>query len=267
MRGWTIALTALAIATADTASWLADRADMVLVADRTPLESTIVNPVPRVQTATSRRSLAATMAEDQLAAAEVMQGPPGGEEPMDTPGDAPDETASRTEEPAQPSDETKRADIAPAEQAREREPVAPAADSPAEEAPAAPAREETPPPPPPPAPIVRQAERRDVPTEPLAIVCLAGCGERKVVYEAIPVPSRPLEAGNVIKASLSSDTSSPAVIECLAGCYDSPRTYRGTDTQAGHAMQSDPAATHADNKRQPLGTGIQRWTRSTRSGY
>lgn len=237
MRGWIIALSVLGIAAASTGSLIGEYSQTVTAVDW--------NDADFAEREEAGKHLAAltgtvTVATDTSASGQVLAAlaDTAAESPAKTGSDSGEtEDTAAPAEPAEPAGPTRvpsiTADAEPEEPKPEEPKVAPAA-APEPVRPAPRAVEAAPVPAPAPVPAAKPAPARvavpvaPAPTEPLAIVCMAGCGPKKVVYEAVPTPARPERTGGVVRAVvLTNLRPEPAAIECLAGCYGvTPRSYK-----------------------------------------
>lgn len=268
MRGWIIALSVLGIATASTGSLIGERSYVT-----TAIEWNDADFVEREDAGKHLATLAGTsaVATDESAAGQATVAlADTREEPATQSDTAGNEAATPSQLARIPSitaeaepEEVEEPKVAPA---AEPAPVAPAP-RPIEAAPAV-----RPAPVPAPAPVAMPA--KPAPTESLAIVCVAGCGPKKVVYEAVPTPARPERIGGVLHAAvLTNQRTEPAAIQCVAGCYGvTPRAYKSPApvrvTQATNADYASygyltPIELHGPRGR----VRVQRGARPPRSGY
>lgn len=219
MRGWIVALSILGIAAASTGSLIGERAHVATAIDWSNADFEEREATGRILAALERHK---GMADEELTS--------GGQiaaalaDSTDAPG-AQDEVEDRAgdgESPSPPKGPVRVPSITSEDEADEPAPSRAAAPATVEVAPRP--IEAAPLPRPSTTPVARPVE--PAPSEPLAIVCMAGCGAKKVVYEAVPVASRPERVGGMLQVAVANERNSPPVIECVAGCYGAtPRTY------------------------------------------
>lgn len=251
MRGWIIALSVLGIATAGAGSLIGERSYVASAIDWNDVdfeERELAGRLMNSRLGMVASGQVATALADAPSVLNAREEPPEAEtEAAAAAGGAGANVPSITEETApepEPPKVVPAAEPAPAAPAPRREPVQAAR-------PVAPA-----------------------PTTTLAVECMAGCGPKKIVFQAVPVSSRPERIGGMMHAAvINNDPPGPVKIECLAGCYGStPRSYGAPQpvrvTAASHADVAyeylPPRVLH--NRR---GTSVQihRGTRSQRVPY
>lgn len=265
MRDWYFAITTLGIAVAATAAMIGERSYVA-----SAIEWYDADFAEREATGVLLSQIGHTVMSSAVDPDEAERG-----------GDA-DGDETRTAEPAQSEESSERdtatapehpedkaartaAERAPPERTRET-----ARSEPAEPAPVL---AETPPPAPrPTAPVIR-AEAATVPAGPVAILCIAGCGDSKIVYQGMAVSTRapvkadasPLQPA-VMRAPGPSD---PVQIECLAGCRDGKRAFAASAAAPAPGVAGPEPVVHQPARRRDgkSNVKIQRWTRTDTASY